>query len=113
VTIVGGVPGTIGRRSADSALTLPAGVALGQFKARLTPPDTTKSPVEVTFTDATATSRSSFPNLVPGVYALTLVPPTGVTATYDVTTLPVSVTVGTTGATVTQAFILKTAVKTP
>ena len=111
VALPGAVTATL---KADTALVLPAGVALGQFKARLTLSGDTIA-TEKAFTDAdnNATFEATFPNLVPGAYSLTVVPPAGVTATYDVATLPVAITVSTTGATVTQAFILKTAVKAP
>ena len=96
----------------DTALhALPTGVTLGQWKARLRLTGATDS-TEVAFTDANTdgTFEAEFANLVPGAYTLAPVAPAGVTTTYDITTLPVAVTLGS-GATVTQAFVLKTAIK--
>lgn len=106
------LPGSIVATLAkDPALTLPAGVSLDQWRARLRLNGAADS-TDVAFTDANAdgTYEARFASLVPGAYALKPVAPASVTATYDVATLPVSITLGS-GATYNQAFILKTAVK--
>ena len=95
----------------NAGVTLPAvggnPTTLGQFRAQLTP--TGGSPVVANFTDANTdgTWEVSFPNLPPGTYSLTVLPPAGITATLDVT-LPVAVTLAA-GATVTQAFVVNAA----
>jgi hypothetical protein len=97
----------------DTALkTLPAGVALNQWKAVLTSSVAGTKPDSVAFSDANTdgTFEAEFANRAPGAYSLTLLPPAGVTATYDVATLPVAITLAA-GATMTQPFLLKTAVK--
>jgi hypothetical protein len=95
------LPGTIQATLAlGSGVTLPTvggnPVTLGQFKAQLTPSGGTA--VEVAFTNANndATWEASFANLAPGAYALTLLTPAGVTATYN-PTVPVNVTLASGG----------------
>lgn len=58
-------------------------VTLGQFRAQLTP--TGGDPIEVLFTDPdeNETFDAVFGDLEPGEYSLTVLPPAGVTATFD------------------------------
>jgi hypothetical protein len=99
-----------------SAVTLPSvggnPVTLGQFRAQLTPPGG-GAPVLVTFTNANndAVWEAAFTGLVPGTYSLTVLAPTGVTATYTPVP-PVSVEL-TSGEAETHAFTVATAVPTP
>ena len=92
----------------NTGVTLPmvggAQVTLAQFRAQLTLQG--GSPVAVNFTDANndGTFEASFGNLVAGTYSLTVLAPTGVTATYSVT-LPVSIPVAA-GTTTTQAIVV-------
>ena len=106
------LPGNI-----NATLTLAAGVTLpvvggtqttlGQFRAQLTP--TGGAAVVVNFTNANndATWEVSFANMVPGTYSLTVLPPAGVTATFN-PVLPVAVTLGS-GGNVTQAITVSAA----
>jgi hypothetical protein len=95
----------------NTGVTLPmvggAQVTVGQFRAQLTL--TGGSPVIVNFTDANndQTFEASFGNLAAGTYSLTVLAPTGVTATYSVT-LPVSIAVAA-GTTTTQAIVINAA----
>jgi hypothetical protein len=99
-----------------SGVTLPSvggnPVTLGQFRAQLTPPGG-GTPVLVTFTNANndAVWEAAFTGLVPGTYSLTVLAPTGVTATYTPVP-PVSVEL-TSGEAETHAFTVATAVPTP
>jgi hypothetical protein len=92
--------------------TPPVAVTLGQFRAQLTPPGG-GSPVLVTFTNANndAIWEAGFTGLVPGAYSLTVLAPTGVTATFT-STVPVAIDL-TSGEAETHAFTVATAVATP
>jgi hypothetical protein len=96
----------------NTGVTLPmvggAQVRLAQFRAQLTPPGG-GAPVIANFTDFNddLTYEASFPNLPPGTYSLTVLAPTGVTATYSVT-LPVSIALAG-GTTSTQAIVINAA----
>jgi hypothetical protein len=87
-------------------------VTMGQFRAQLTPQGSSTTSV-VSFTDANNDGvwEASFANLTPGSYSLTLLAPTGVTATYSPAP-PVDITL-TSGASETRAFTLASAVPTP
>jgi hypothetical protein len=114
VTLTGAaLPGSVTATLTRAAgVTLPSvggtAVTLGQFKARLTPPGG-GTPVEVTFTDANSdgTFEAAFPGLAAGQYTLTVVAPTGVTATYNPVP-PVTVDV-TAGSALTRAFTVTAA----
>lgn len=83
-------------------------VTLGQFRAQLTP-TAGGAPVVVTFTNANndAVWEANFPNLIAGNYSLTVLAPTGVTATYTPVP-PVAITLAAGGAEV-RAFTVATA----
>jgi hypothetical protein len=95
----------------NTGVTLPmvggAQVTLSQFKAQLTPQGGTA--VVANFTDANndGTFEASFGSLVAGNYSLTILTPTGMTATYSVT-LPVSIVLGA-GTTSTAAVVINAA----
>ncbi len=77
---------------------------LADFDAQLTADG--GAAITVGFTDANddGTFEATFDGLAPGDYSLTLVAPTGVSATYDVT-LPVDITLAE-GAAETRAFVV-------
>ena len=106
------VPSTIvATLKLNTGVTLPtvggSQVTLGQFRAQLTPQGGTA--VVINFTDANndGTFEATFGNLVAGTYSLTVLSPTGVTATYSVT-LPVSIALAA-GATATQTIVINAA----
>ena len=81
----------------DAALTLPAAVTLGQFKAKLTN-TTTSTTQEIALTDANAdgTFEGKFRYVVTGSYNVDFVAPTGITSftTTPASPTPVSITAG-------------------
>jgi hypothetical protein len=96
----------------NAGVTLPAvggnPTTLAQFRARLTP-SAGGTPHEVAFTDANndGTFEATFTNLAAGQYSLTVVAPTGVTATFNPVP-PVTVDVAA-GSTQTRAFTITAA----
>lgn len=82
-------------------------VTLGDFAAELTPAGGTATTVAFTDADSNGTFEATFGNLPAGDYSLTVVSPTGVTATYDVT-VPVAITLAA-GATHTQPIVVTSA----
>jgi hypothetical protein len=95
----------------NTGVTLPGTATLAQFKAQLTPTGGTAVVKDFTDANADGTFEATFPGLAAGNYALTIVAPTGVAATYGTTTLPVPVTLAA-GATATQAFVITAATAT-
>lgn len=110
------LPGTvIASLKLGAAVTLPAvggsPVTLAQFRAQLTPTGGTAATAAFSDANADGTFEATFPNLAPGSYSLTLLAPTGVAATYDVT-IPVAITLAP-GATETRPFVVTGATATP
>jgi hypothetical protein len=95
-----------------SGVTLPsingAAVTLSQFAARLTPPGGA-APIDVAFTDAdnNGVYEATFPDLPAGDYALTIVAPAGVSATFDPVP-PIAITLAA-GVTDTRSFVITAA----
>jgi len=98
--------------SLGAGVTLPTlngtPVTLAQFRAQLTPSGG-GAPTPIAFSDANkdGTFEAVFGGLVAGDYSLTLLPPTGVTATFN-PVLPVAITLSA-GGTETRAFTVTAA----
>lgn len=84
----------------------PVAVTLADFKAQLTPPGAGATPIVVSFANVNGTFQAVFPNLAPGTYSLTVLSPTGTTATYT-PTVPVAVNV-VAGTNATEALVVHT-----
>jgi hypothetical protein len=92
----------------DPGVTLPTGVSLASFRARLTPfPFGTARELGFTDPNSDATFEAAFTNLDAGTYLLAILPPAGVSATFSPTS-PVLVSIAQ-NATVTRAFVVTSA----
>ena len=92
----------------DAALTLPAGITLDQFKAKITKTGGTPQEAALTDADVNGTFEAAFPYAAAGDYTVEFVPPAGITTFTTNPASPAAVTV-TSGGSATHAATLLTA----
>lgn len=91
-----------------AGVSLPSGVSLTGFQARLSSSEGSVEDLALTDANADGTFEATFRFLFAGSYSVTFVPPTGITSFSTQPTVPASVTVQS-GATATSNFTLTAA----